>query len=197
MISGRRSRTWALMARKPVSREPQSCSIAVLTLKDVVRGPGVNRSGSPVSDAPRTKASTMRSSLRILAFPRSKTPEASRPRELKQMRSYCQAHPVGRGRQRRRCRKASGARAAKRATLWARLPKTQITTGTRLVLTALGQRLGGVGRGDRLDKTLSRGPASEWPEYPSLMAAWVTRGRVPHDPNGAAGLGRPRLRPHA
>ena len=55
-------------ARKVASREPQSCSIAALTLREVVRGPGVSRSASPVSDEPRTKGSAMRWSLAGHAF---------------------------------------------------------------------------------------------------------------------------------
>ena len=40
-----------LMAMKPASREPQSCTMACLTLAEVVSGPGVSSSGSPVSEA--------------------------------------------------------------------------------------------------------------------------------------------------
>jgi hypothetical protein len=39
------------MAMKPASREPQSWTMACLTLAEVVSGPGVSSSGSPVSEA--------------------------------------------------------------------------------------------------------------------------------------------------
>jgi hypothetical protein len=45
------SSTIRLMPRKPASREPQSWTMACLTLAEVVSGPGVSRSGSPVSEA--------------------------------------------------------------------------------------------------------------------------------------------------
>ena len=53
-ISGRRSSTSLLILRKVASREPQSCTITSLTVLEVVSGPGVRSSGSPVSDDPRT-----------------------------------------------------------------------------------------------------------------------------------------------
>ena len=52
--SGRRSSTSLLILRNVASREPQSCTITSLTRLEVVRGPGVRSSGSPVSDDPRT-----------------------------------------------------------------------------------------------------------------------------------------------
>ena len=45
------SSTIRLMPRKPASREPQSWTMACLTLAEVVSGPGVSSSGSPVSEA--------------------------------------------------------------------------------------------------------------------------------------------------
>ena len=45
------SSTILLMAMKPASREPQSWTMACLTLAEVVSGPGVSSSGSPVSEA--------------------------------------------------------------------------------------------------------------------------------------------------
>jgi hypothetical protein len=44
--STNRRRTSAFMAMKRRSRDPQSCSIARLTLSEVVRGPGVSSQGS-------------------------------------------------------------------------------------------------------------------------------------------------------
>ena len=52
--SGRRSSTSLLILRNVASREPQSCTITSLTRLEVVSGPGVRSSGSPVSDDPRT-----------------------------------------------------------------------------------------------------------------------------------------------
>jgi hypothetical protein len=39
------------MAMNSASREPQSWTMACLTLAEVVSGPGVSSSGSPVSEA--------------------------------------------------------------------------------------------------------------------------------------------------
>jgi hypothetical protein len=51
-ISGSRSSTSRLILRNVASREPQSCTMTDFTDFDVVSGPGVSSSGSPVSEAP-------------------------------------------------------------------------------------------------------------------------------------------------
>lgn len=52
-ILGRKSSTSRLIPTKAASREPQSWTIASFTVLEVVSGPGVSNSGSPVSEAAR------------------------------------------------------------------------------------------------------------------------------------------------
>ena len=49
-IAGKRVSTDLLILMKAASREPQSCTMACLTDFEVVSGPGVSSSGSPVSE---------------------------------------------------------------------------------------------------------------------------------------------------
>src|SRR5260370_7795500 len=50
-MSSNLRRSWAVIARKSPSHEPQSRSIASLVENAVVSGPGVNRYGSPWAGA--------------------------------------------------------------------------------------------------------------------------------------------------
>src|SRR5215217_3839463 len=67
MTRGRPSSTALLRLRKRASRDPQSCTIASFTDREVVRGPGVRSNGSSVSETAATGMRAFRIAFHVIS----------------------------------------------------------------------------------------------------------------------------------